>query len=380
MSRKPPVVTGMHKGFVRCLLWAHAALLALRIHRTPRRAARAMSLLFAERRRVGVRTTRKYAHAAGRYFWDLYAPGWPSPAFDRYVERELDRVQPLAPATGVQTVILAVTKRCPLRCEHCCEWQALNQPERLSISDLCTLVARFQAMGATQFFLSGGEPLQRLDAVLEILVTARPGSDFWLLSSGHGLTIDRARMLRAAGLTGVALSLDHWDPGAHDRFRGHEGAFAGVEAAAANAREAGLVLALTLCPTREFVAANGLDRYAETAARLGAAFVQILEPRPVGRFAGRDVALGGDEQRRLEAFYERLNHDPSCARLPAVAYPAYAQRRSRCSGGGERYVYVDTDGALLACPFCRSSATHALDGPLETALARLRAGGCPSEA
>jgi len=375
----PPMVYGVRKAAVKGMLWSRIAWLSLRLHRRPWRAARALGRLVAERARHRRRVTAKYARAGGRYFWDLYAPGWPSLAFDRFVERELARAVSSPGSPGLQTLIFAITKRCPLRCEHCCEWDALNRREALSREDLRRIVSRFQERGVAQILLSGGEPLQRIEDILDLVAAAGGESDFWILSSGQGLSAERAFRLGDAGLTGVVLSLDHWDPREHDRFRGSPGAHAQVERAARHARAAGLLVGLSLCPTRAFVSEENLRRYAETARELGAGFIQILEPKAVGHYTGQDVELPSAQLQLLEGFYLRLNFDRACRDMPAVQYVALAQRRTGCQGAGDRYVYVDTDGALLACPFCRTPRGSALEGRLDDSLQALGTLGCPAE-
>ena len=228
-----------------------------------------------------------------------------------------------------------------------------------------------------QLFLSGGEPLRRFEELVGLVAAASPEADVWILTTGHRLTAERAARLRAAGLTGVALSLDDWDAARHDRFRGVRGAFAWVERAAEHARAAGLVVALSLCPTREFISPENLRAYARTAQRLGASFVQILETKAVVHYAGRDVELSEGQRRLLEELFDRMNADPACRDLPAVSYADYSTRRLGCHGAGDRHLYVDTDGALHPCPFCRAPAGHALDGDFDGALARLQSAGCP---
>ncbi len=382
-SAAPAMVAGWRQRLARLRLWWHVLRLALGcLH--PRQVPGALRALHAERARVRLGTRFKYARFGGRWHWDLHAPAWPSPAFDAYVRRELGRVAtPDTSPAGLQTVIVAITKRCPLRCEHCCEWPVLNRPETLSRAELVTLIARLQELGVAQVMLSGGEPLQRFDDLCHVLAGARPTSDFWLLSSGVGLTPERARRLRAAGLRGVALSLDHHDPQAHDAFRGRPGAFAAVSAAAAAVRAADLALALSLCPTRAFVSGSALRRYAEQARALGAGFVQLLEPKAVGHFAAQDVALDDAQRAELEDFCLRLNHDPAARGLPLVSYPDFTRRRVGCQGAGQRYAYIDTDGLLHACPFCRTPAGRVLAGePQDFArlLDDLRARGCPGDA
>jgi hypothetical protein len=47
-----------------------------------------------------------------------------------------------------------------------------------------------------------------------------------------------------------------------------------------------------------------------------------------------------------------------------------------CFGAGDRYLFVDAEGAVHACPFCRGAAGTARGGGLPDAVARLRARGC----
>jgi MoaA/NifB/PqqE/SkfB family radical SAM enzyme len=374
-----PMVHGVHRRVVSAGIWGRLCWVALRSYRRPWHAVRAVRAVVAARKPHLRGITLKYARAGGRYFWDLYSPGWPSPAFDRFVEGELDRWSALRDKPPVlRTAIVGITKRCPLRCEHCCEWEELNRRERLSLADLREIVAALQRQGVTQVLLSGGEPLQRFKDVLDLIQQGDRGTDFWLLSSGVGLTVERARQLRQAGLTGVALSLDHHDPTRHDAFRGFPGAFAAVEAGAHAARGCGLVVALSLCPTREFVSKENLERYLGVAERLGAAFVQLLEPRAVGHYAGLDVELSAEQLQLLEDFSLRATFDPAYRSSPLVAYASFTQRR-RCLGAGKRYLYVDTDGQVHPCPFCRRPAGTALGGGLETTLECLRETGCPRE-
>lgn len=372
------MVSGARRIAVKLLVCGRILWLALSRYGDPVRTARALWRLSGAKSRYRPWIARKYARVGRQYYTDFYVPGWPSRAFDRFIEGELDRVLPFrGSAPRLQTVILAITKKCGFRCEHCCEWDALNGAESLTRDDLRGVLADFQRRGAAQVLLSGGEPLHRFDDVVHLLETAETTTAFWVVTSGYGFTADRAVRLRRAGLAGVVLSLDHWDRMLHDRFRGYAGAYDGVEQAAGHAHRAGLAVCLSLCPTRDFVSPENLDRYAQTARRLGAAFIQVVEPKAVGHYAWRDVDLGPTQRRDLEAFYWRVNTDPGLCEMPLVAYPDFTRRRVQCFGAGNRLVYMDTDGQLHPCPFCRTSSRSAI-GNLDDALASMCAAGCPS--
>ncbi len=372
------VATGWTRRRAKAGLWADIFRIALRCYGNPATALRASRAMGARRRMRG-RATFKYARAQGRWFWDLYSPGWPSPAFTRYIEEELNQSLPYRPAkSGLQVLLMAITKACPLACEHCFEAAALNRPEAVGAGELRGILEGFLEEGLAQVQFSGGEPLRRFPDLLALAESARNRADTWIITSGWGLDPAKASALRAAGLTGVLLSLDHWDPARHDRFRGRPGAFAAAEAAARAARGQDLLLGLSLCATRAFTTPGNLRAYAELARAWGAGFIQIVEPKAVGGYADQEVELAPAQIALLESFYLDLAFSPAYAGYPSAAYQGYAQRREGCGGAGRRYLYVDTDGLARACPFCRAGSGADCRSSSPSAVGqRLRAEGCP---
>ncbi len=361
-------------------MWARVTLLALRHGGGLAEGARALRAFVRERGRDRAhRATLKYVRSGGRHFWDLYSPGFPSVAFDRFVGDALERLHPRhGRPPALQSVVLAITAECPLQCAHCCEALVPAAGRTSSAAEVRATLAVLQERGVAQVFLSGGEPLARFDELVGLLSGAQPGTDFWLFTSGWGLTEERARGLRAVGLTGVALSLDDWREEGHDAFRGRSGSFRRARDAARAARGAGLALSLSLCARRELVSRDDLVAYGRLAREWGAGFVQLLEPKPVGRWQGRDVALDARQRRELEEFFWSANYDAPLDALPVVAYLDFLQRRAGCLGAGHRYLYVDSAGGVHPCPFCRHAVGRLPDDRLDVLLERLQRLGCPA--
>jgi sulfatase maturation enzyme AslB (radical SAM superfamily) len=210
-----PVMLGPWQSFwvIRRIRW-HLLKLIMGKIRNPVKAIQAMrSLIRLRRQYLGDAPFIKVAKIDGRYYYEYNTPGWPSTAYDDYHLGELNRViafrhQPF----GFKNVVVAITKKCAMRCAHCFEWEALNGKEKLTVADLAAIVRQFQELGVGQLQFSGGEPILRMPALLTLLQTARPGTDFWVITSGHLLTLENARALKQAGLTGVTISLDHVNP------------------------------------------------------------------------------------------------------------------------------------------------------------------------
>jgi len=321
----------------------------------------------------------KAVRVHGQVFVQMTFPRLATEAMNLLITNELHRNVPLpGRRQGLNVLILAITKKCPLQCAHCFEWDNLNQRENLSTDDVLHIIRKFQADGVASIELSGGEPLNRFADLLRILRKSDTHqSDFWLLSSGYRLTRERANDLQAAGLVGICISLDHWDRVQHDQFRGMEGSFDWALQAARHAREAGLAVCFTLTVLRSFCNPDDLMRYAQLARDQDVHFIRILEPRAVGHFSGQDVALGEAEIRTLEDFVRLLQTYRAYRDFPLVDYYAAYQRRAGCSGAGQRFMYVDTDGDMHACPFCQHKCGSALCDGLESGKIRMeQASGC----
>jgi len=155
-----------------------------------------------------------------------------------------------------------------------------------------------------------------------------------------------------------------------------ERSFYWAREAAVNSREVDLAVCLSLCATRDFITPENLWKYVYLAKEWGAGFVRILEPRKVGRFEGEGVELEEEHVDVLTGFYQTVNADPACRELPIVTYPGYGQRRVGCYGAGNRYLYVDSNGDLHACPFCQRKVGNALVDSLDEAVAKMKKIGC----
>lgn len=319
----------------------------------------------------------KVARVNGKYYWDLYTPGFGSASFQSFFEGEAARIIPVSKKTNRFTnVFIALTKKCPLQCEHCFEWDALNARETLTLTDIKHIVSKLQEKGTSQIQLTGGEPLMRVNDIVDILNCSQPTTEFWVLSSGYNLTADNAAKLKKAGLTGMIISLDHFSADKHNQFRGFSKSFEWALEAVKNSISVQLVTAVSLCVTKSFVTQSNLMAYADFAKQLGVSFIQILEPKPVGHYKDKDVLLTKEHEEILETFYLQMNYEKKYSGYPIITYHGYHQRQIGCFGSGDRNLYVDTDGDIHACPFCRQKMGNVLSDDLSASIEQLQAVGC----
>lgn len=371
------IITGARAKIVRICIVINVLFLAVTSHKNPITGIKTLRRVQRKRGTVqGLPGFTKYIKAGRRYFFSENIPGWPSPAFNGFFRAEIARSSDLKKRPSLSTVIFAITSRCRLSCLHCYEWNNISHQDKLTPENLEEIIHKLKEFGVNHIQLSGGEPLERFSDLISLIRFSRERADLWLLTSGFGLTFEKAIELKNAGLTGADISLDHWEEDEHNRSRNSPKSFYWVKEAVKNCRKAGIATTLSLCAFRSFVTLDNLMKYAELAKEWGAGFIRILEPREAGRYKGKDIELGREQINLLEVFFQDFNTSDKFNGYPIVTYPGYNQRRMGCFGAGNRYLYIDSVGDIHACPFCQKSAGNAVSGKLEDAVSVLRSFGC----
>ena len=318
------------------------------------------------RKFAGSNGRRKLLVKNGKAWMDLYIPPFPSENYDRFLISEMNRyVSHGLPVNAYQQVNFAITSKCPLRCEHCFEWDNLHLPEVFSLEELREIANKLQAMGMAQISLTGGEPMQRFEDMKALIREGSRSSEWWILTSGHALDQRKAKELKASGATGVLVSLDHYAPELHNHFRGVKEAFRFARHAVRSANEAGLMVALSVCVTKENANWDFLTAYMKLAYEWRVDFVQWLEPKQEGKYKNMDVLLGPAHIQALEEAFLTFNHSGKFRSHPLVIYHGYYQRRIGCLSAGRSSFYIDSRGMVHSCPFCHSGDFHVKDWLLE---------------
>ena len=288
------------------------------------------------------------------YYWDIFNPGWPSPGFNAFFKSHLLELKPV---TGeeqlLRRLIVAITKRCPLQCEHCSEAATLYQKDILTYQEYIDKIDPFVEKGIGQLVFSGGEPLSRFEDLILILNRYRDRCDQWIYTSAFGLNLEKAIQLKAAGLNGVAISLDHHIKEEHNKFRGNQKSYDWVLEGIKSAQEAGLLVSLNVCPTKEYIESGGPEKLIELGKELNVSIIVFLEPRAVGNFENKDVELQEVHKEQLSELSNKYNFQKSNLDYPTVLFPAGYRKALSC-GGGKSYLFLDFDGTLYPCPFCKT--------------------------
>jgi radical SAM protein with 4Fe4S-binding SPASM domain len=131
------------------------------------------------------------------------------------------------------------TLRCDLACRHCGSRAGRSRPDELTTEEALDLVDQMADLGVLEVTIIGGEAYLR-DDWTEIAKRIRArGMQCTMTTGGRGLTLERARAGKEAGLQSISVSIDGLEA-THDALRGVRGSFHSAFEALANARAVGI--------------------------------------------------------------------------------------------------------------------------------------------
>jgi MoaA/NifB/PqqE/SkfB family radical SAM enzyme len=336
------------------------------------------SLLTLKRKKlVGIRRIARLGKHC--YGTTMRIPRWPSPAFDRMVANGGLNVESglIARKRHIDTAILGITRRCLYSCEHCYDASNRHTEDIVPVGRWIETVQQLQQIGVSVIVLSGGEPFLRYSALLDILANADLNlSDFHVHTSGFDVTRQRAEELAERGLVAAGIGLDYPDEERQDRFRGISGAFQHAVHSLEAFTEAGVFTYTNLCLQKDLISNGGLYVYLDLARRLEVGSIQLLEPKPCGKYTRRAVeGLFSDVERdRVMKFFVDANQSKRFRKCPPVAYTAYYERPENfgCLMGGLSHLSIDSNGDVNPCVFVPVSFGNILEENFGTVYRRMQ--------
>jgi radical SAM protein with 4Fe4S-binding SPASM domain len=262
-------------------------------------------------------------------------------------EREKDR--------GYQPIyaVWEITLKCDLACRHCGSRAGHERTDELSTEECLDLVRQMAELGVRETTLIGGEAYLRDDWLEIVRELKRHGMSPTMTTGGRGLSPERARAAKEAGMDSVSVSIDGVEA-THDR--------AALEAMR-NLQSAGMRVATNTQINR--LSMPELPEILELIAALGAHSWQLQLTVPMGRAA--------DEPDVLLRPYDLLELFPLLGRLKARAdelgvriWPGnnigyfgpyestlkgtLPRGHMASCGAGRSTLGIEADGAIKGCP------------------------------
>jgi radical SAM protein with 4Fe4S-binding SPASM domain len=262
-----------------------------------------------------------------------------------------------------------LTRRCNLECAHCyiaagpraSGGTDLGTDECLRIADEILAVNP-----APLFILSGGEPLLRDDLeTIAAFVSAR-GATVVVGTNGTLLTDLRIASLMAAGVTGVAVSVDSLDAHRHDAFRHGVGALEATRAAIGRLRAHRLDFIVQTMVTKR--SRTELAPLVDWAAEQGAVSFNAYFLVATGRGARLSDLTPTEYEHALTELVEHQRRHQGRMMVRAKCAPHFMRLAhqlapdssildyaTRCPCGTQ-YCRITPDGHLTPCPYIPTAA------------------------
>ncbi len=248
-------------------------------------------------------------------------------------------------------LLAELTYRCPLHCVFCYNpVDFAQQTNELSTEDWFRVLQQGRELGAVQCGLSGGEPLVRDDLELIVKEARRLGYYTNLLTSGVGLTAERAASLKAAGLDHVQLSFQDSTREMND-FLSHTKTFELKNRVAKIIKDQGWPMVMNVVIHRMNI--DHIDRIIGMAAELGAEYLELANTQYYSwAYLNRDQLLPTHAQLRhaeevTDAWRAKLGEK---MKLFFVAPDYHEGKPKRCvNGWGSMFLTVTPDGTALPC-------------------------------
>ncbi len=141
-------------------------------------------------------------------------------------------------------VVWNMTRRCNLKCVHCYA-QAVDETggDEISTAQGKAIIDDLAAFGSPVMLFSGGEPLVRQDLTELASHAVSRGMRAVISTNGTLITREKAKELKAVGLSYVGISLDGGQD-VHDRFRSVPGSFKKALQGIENCQREGLKVGL----------------------------------------------------------------------------------------------------------------------------------------
>ncbi len=293
-----------------------------------------------------------------KIIFSSWAPPIPSTAFDRLISAQIASV--LKKRVPDQSSI-GITMRCPNKCIHCGAADIIADPE-LSLDEVNRVVDESIELGSYLISFDGGEPMLRHDLADMVRHVDKSRAIATSFSSGYGLTPEKAKELKAAGLYAVRISIDSPRQEEHERVRGRAGSYDDAMKGIDNALAAGILTDMFVVVSPDNI--DELEDFYTLAENKGMHEMSLYEIIAVGRWLDHeDETIGPSDVDRLGRFQKEKNKLRDGPRI--TAFPFFMGPDMFGCFAGRRWVHITSGGDVLPCAYTPLKFGNIRDEPLK---------------
>jgi len=314
-----------------------------------------MQFIVSIRKQVLISTffkNEKYVKAGGKYYINPFAPHFPSKYFLQMLTNNTNDKIPLKPNYAQ----ISFTNLCPCECFHCHVENNNDKQYDLPLDLIQKTLDDIIKCGFLVLFFVGGEPISRFDDLEKAIKYISNRIDTRIFTSGVGITVERLKKLKQAGLNGICVSIDHYEEEIHNALRNNNTAFKSACFTIKEASKMGFYVSAVTCVTGEAARNGEFKKVVDLAESLGAHSIQLNEIRPVGRALqnnNRNLFLNETDKKILINYHKANN---SSKRKIATVMPWFNEQPDKfgCMATSGQIVYINSNGGVQPCVLARA--------------------------
>jgi radical SAM protein with 4Fe4S-binding SPASM domain len=273
-----------------------------------------------------------------------------------------DAVRPRDEQARPIYAVWEVTLQCDLACRHCGSRAGHARTDELSTAECLDLVRQMAELGVMEVTLIGGEAYLRDDWTDIIREIRRLGMSATMTTGGRGITAEKARAAKEAGLESASVSIDG-NEATHDRLRGVKGSYQSAFQAMDLLRAAGVKVSTNTQINR--LTLPELPELLEALALHGGHSWQLQLTVPMGRAADEPEVLFqpyemlelfpllGQLKKRADELRVRIwpgNNIGYFGPYESVLKGNMPRGHMASCGAGRSTLGIEADGAIKGCP------------------------------
>ncbi|MCK5346439.1 MAG: radical SAM protein, partial [Candidatus Heimdallarchaeota archaeon] len=302
------------------------------------------------------------------YKLQLYLPAYPSSAFFYALENKLLKTPP-----SPVTVVFSMTKACSYKCPHC--YQMNDKGSDLEESMLIETLLKVRDKGVAMFDIEGGEPFLRFERLHNLIKVLDKRSEIWVNTTGAEVSEDKLLALKKNGLFGLMISIHSPDSHIHDAFTGIKGSFDVACNTIKLCKQLGLVAAINSVLSEDEIKNGKLDDLMKLSREYHADFVQLIHPKPSGRWLNKKDHMQKEKSFIFEIEQAHLLYN-SKDKLdyPSLAAQVFEERKEGlgCTAGAVDRFYINAAGEVQPCEFLNISFGNVNEEDFEILFKRMR--------
>jgi MoaA/NifB/PqqE/SkfB family radical SAM enzyme len=296
--------------------------------------------------------------------FSTWAPPLPGEVFNRMISAQ---VASILKKRVPDQFSIGITTHCPYDCIHCGAAGIVADPI-VTYDEVNSAIQQAIDLGSYYIAFDGGETLLRKDLEQMVANVDKTRAVAACFTSGFGLTEQRARDLKAAGLFAAHMSLDSPDEKEHDRVRGREGAFKNTVVGIEHMVNAGILADLFVVVSPDNI--DDLDRFYNFAVDMGMQEMSIYEIIAVGRWMEHeDEVITSKDVDRLGKFQSSMNKKEDGPRV--TSFPNFMGPDQFGCFAGRRWMHATAGGDILPCAYTPLSFGNIREEKLAAIWARM---------